>query len=159
MVTVLFVCLGNICRSPTAEGVMAALLEAEGLRDRIAIDSAGTGAWHAGEAPDRRATAAARRRGIHLSGQARRVRSTDFQKFDHIVAMDGQNLVDLRAMARDLDASAQLSLFRDFTEGGELGLDVPDPYYGGANGFETVLDICEAGCRGLLAHLRTTGGV
>ncbi len=159
MVSVLFVCLGNICRSPTAEGVMAALLEAEGLGDRIAIDSAGTGAWHAGEAPDRRSTAAARRRGVQLAGQARRVRSADFHEFDHIVAMDGQNLADLRAMARGLDGGAQISLFRDFVEGGERDLDVPDPYYGGANGFETVLDICDAGCRGLLAHLRTTCGV
>ena len=157
--SVLFVCLGNICRSPTAEGVMMALLEAEGLRDRISIDSAGTGGWHVGHPPDRRATAAARKRGIHLSGQARKVRAADFDQFDHIVAMDRQNLADLQALARGRDGGAQLSLFRDFTEEGEPGLDVPDPYYGGANGFETVLDICEAGCRGLVAHLRASGQV
>lgn len=141
---ILFVCLGNICRSPTAEGVTRKLAEARGLS--IEIGSAGTGAWHVGGPPDARMTEAAARRGVDLSSQrARQVSSDDFYRFTHIFAMDGQNLADLKAI-RPPDATAELALF--------LGKgDVPDPYYGGAEGFEDVLNLVEAGAAALLDRL------
>jgi protein-tyrosine phosphatase len=154
-VRVLFVCLGNICRSPTAEGVMRALVADAGLGEHIEIDSAGTGAWHIGEPPDRRASAAARERGIDLAGAARQVRASDFDEFDLIVAMDASNLADLRRAAPGEGARAKLVLLRDLdpaTAG--RALDVPDPYHGGARGFEQVLDLVEAACAALLVQLR-----
>jgi len=148
---VLFVCMGNICRSPTAEGVMAALLREEG-RDDVELDSAGTGGWHAGSPPDERATEAARRRGIVLEGAARQVRASDFADFDLLVAMDRDNRDDLLALAPDEQARAKVRLLRDYDEDADAP-DVPDPYYGGERGFEHVLDVVDAGCRGLLADL------
>jgi protein-tyrosine phosphatase len=152
----LFVCMGNICRSPTAEGVMRHLLREEGLEDEIVIDSAGTGAWHAGNPPDRRATAAARQRGIVLDGAARQVRPSDFEEFDLLLVADRENLADLRAIAPDDAARAKVRLLREFdpASAGAPDLDVPDPYYGGPDGFEDVLDLVEAACRGLLAEVR-----
>ena len=152
----LFVCMGNICRSPTAEGVMRHLLREEGLEDEIVIDSAGTGAWHAGNPPDRRATAAARQRGIVLDGAARQVRPSDFEAFDLLLVADRENLADLRAIAPDDAARAKVRLLREFdpASAGAPDLDVPDPYYGGPDGFEDVLDLVEAACRGLLAEVR-----
>jgi protein-tyrosine phosphatase len=152
---VLFVCLGNICRSPTAEGVMRALVRDAGLQERIAIDSAGTGSWHIGEAPDPRATAAARERGIVLEGAARQVRAQDFAEFDLIVAMDSSNLADLRHAAPDEAARERIVLLRDLdpaTAGQRL--DVPDPYHGGARGFEHVLDLVHDACAALLERVR-----
>jgi len=152
---ILFVCLGNICRSPTAEGVMRAFILDAGLQEHIEVDSAGTGSWHIGEPPDRRATAAARARGIVLEGAARQVGAADFAEFDLVVAMDASNLADLRRVAPDEAARAKLVLLRDLdpvTAG--AGLDVPDPYHGGARGFEHVLDIVQAACAALLARLR-----
>ena len=153
---ILFVCMGNICRSPTAEGVMRHLLREEGLEDEIVIDSAGTGAWHAGNPPDRRATAAARQRGIVLDGAARQVRPSDFEEFDLLLVADRENLADLRAIAPDDAARAKVRLLREFdpASAGAPDLDVPDPYYGGPDGFEDVLDLVEAACRGLLAEVR-----
>jgi protein-tyrosine phosphatase len=159
---VLFVCLGNICRSPTAEGTMRALVHEAGLETQIELDSAGTGSWHAGSAPDERATAAAARRGIALEGAARRVRDEDFDDFDLILAMDTENLENLRAMAGEQDSRrAKLRLLREFepgedaAEGGVAGeLDVPDPYYGAGDGFERVLDQVQAACTGLLEQIR-----
>ncbi len=153
---ILFVCMGNICRSPTAEGVMRRLVEDAGLADRITIESAGTGAWHAGEPPDRRATLAARRRGFALEGAARAVTPEDFRDFDLLIAMDRSNLGDLLAVAPDEDAAEKVRLLREFDprSAGAPDLDVPDPYYGGDRGFETVLDMVEAACRGLLDDLR-----
>src|SRR3954471_23362395 len=143
---VLFVCMGNICRSPTAEGVLRRLVREEGLEDRVEIDSAGTGGWHAGAPPDERATEAARRRGLDLAGAARQVEPADFERFDLILAMDRDNLAELRRLAPDDEARGKLRLL--------LGdRDVPDPYYGGERGFEDVLDLVEAGCRDLLAEL------
>ena len=150
----LFVCMGNICRSPTAEGVMRHLLREQGLEDEIQIDSAGTGAWHVGNPPDRRATAAARQRGIVLDGAARQVRTGDFEDFDLLLAADRENLADLRAIAPDAEARAKVRLLRSFDPAADGDLDVPDPYYGGADGFEDVLDLVEAACRGLLDALR-----
>ena len=154
MTSILFVCMGNICRSPTAEGVMRALVRDAGLEDRIELDSAGTGGWHAGEPPDARAAEAAGRRGIALAGAARQVTSEDFERFDLLVAMDRSNLRDLLAIAPDEDAAEKVRLLREFDPVADGDLDVPDPYYGGDRGFETVLDQVHAACRGLLAELR-----
>jgi protein-tyrosine phosphatase len=149
MTRVLFVCLGNICRSPTAEGVMRRLVAEQGLEDEIEIDSAGTGGWHVGAPPDKRATEAARRRGTTLEGAARRFDpATDFERFDLIVAMDAENRRDLLALAPDDDARAKVRMFLPGDR------DVPDPYYGGADGFERVLDLVEEAGRALLLELR-----
>ena len=154
----LFVCLGNICRSPTAEGVMRHLVREAGLEDEFEIESAGTGDWHVGRPPDARATAAARTRGIALDGSARQLASADFARFDHVLVMDRENLRDVRALAPDDEARAKVRLLREFDprSAGAPDLDVPDPYYGGDDGFDRVLDQVDAACRGLLAHVRTT---
>jgi protein-tyrosine phosphatase len=153
---ILFVCLGNICRSPTAEGVMRKLVREAGLADRIELDSAGTGSWHVGAPPDARATSAAATRGIELGGCARKLSPGDFERFDLILAMDRSNLADVRAAAPDHDARTKVRLLREFDpeSNGRVDLDVPDPYYGGAGGFDDVLDLVEAACRGLLDHVR-----
>ncbi|HEX5308905.1 MAG TPA: low molecular weight protein-tyrosine-phosphatase [Solirubrobacteraceae bacterium] len=155
---ILFVCLGNICRSPTAEGVMRRLVERTGLQDQIELDSAGTGAWHVGEPADPRARSAARARGIELDGVARQVEPEDFERFDMIVAMDSSNAANLRRIAADAEGRAKIRLLREFDSGsaGEADLDVPDPYYEGARGFEIVLDLVEAACEGLLARVRAS---
>ena len=157
-IRLLFVCMGNICRSPTAEGVMRGLLDEQGLEGSVEVDSAGTGDWHAGAPPDARATAAARSRGIALVGAARVFARDDFDDFDLILAADARNLRDLRAAA-PAGARADLHLLREFDPGsaGAPDLDVPDPYYGGDDGFEHVLDLVEAACRGLLDALRADG--
>jgi len=155
LVNVLFVCLGNICRSPSAEGVFRAYVEREGLSDHIAIDSAGTGNWHVGHSPDFRAQAAAKRRGIDLSElRARVARTEDFYRFDYVLAMDHENLSDLSRICPP-GRKDRLALFLDFAPA--LGQrQVPDPYYGGAQGFEHMLDLIEGGSRELLAHIRRT---
>ena len=156
---VCFVCLGNICRSPTAEGVFRHLLAEAGLTDAIVVDSAGTAAYHVGESPDRRSTATAWKRGIVLEGAARRFEKGDFARFDYVVAMDASNERNLHQLAPDDEAEAKIHLLRDFDPESPTGAEVPDPYYGGADGFETVVDICIAGCTGLLAHIRDQHGV
>jgi len=160
-VRILFVCLGNICRSPTAEGVMRSLVREAGLEDVVELDSAGTGAWHVGEPPDQRATAAARGRGVALNGAARQVTRADFDSFDLLLAMDEDNLRELSRLAPDEEAAARARLLREFDprarEAGDLA--VPDPYYGGDGGFEEVLDLVEVACRGLLDELRASGRV
>ena len=135
---------------------MRKLVADEGVEDRVEIDSAGTGGWHVGAGPDERATEAARRRGIPLSGCARRVEPADFERFDLILAMDRENLRDLRALAPTEDAAAKVRLLREFdpASDGAPELDVPDPYYGGPDGFDEVLDLVEAACRGLLDEVR-----
>jgi protein-tyrosine phosphatase len=158
-VALLFVCLGNICRSPTAEGVMRDLVERAGLQDSVLVDSAGTGAWHVGSPPDSRARAVARARGIALDGAARQVRGEDFLDFDLVLAMDSENLRDLRAMAPGEAERQKLRLLREFDPASAAAgdLDVPDPYYGAAGGFEEVLDLVQAACAGLLAEVRARG--
>jgi protein-tyrosine phosphatase len=153
---ILFVCLGNICRSPTSEGVMRALVREAGLEGSIELDSAGTGAWHVGNPPDERATETARARGIVLEGAAREVRRADFDDFDLVIAMDRKNLADLRRLAPDERARSRIKLLREFDPASVGGgdLDVPDPYYGGPRGFEDVLDLVHAACEGLLAQVR-----
>jgi protein-tyrosine phosphatase len=150
---ILFVCLGNICRSPTAEGVMARLVAEAGLAGRIELDSAGTGAWHIGELPDPRTREAARRRGIELSHRARQLRREDLERFDLLVAMDADNLRNMQRLAGPRPR-AGLHLLRSFDPTAPAGAIVPDPYAGGEAGFEEVLDICERACAGLLAHVR-----
>jgi protein-tyrosine phosphatase len=153
----LFVCLGNICRSPTAAGVMSHLVEEEGLTGEIEIDSAGTGTWHIGKPPDTRATHAARARGVVLEGEGRQVVPEDFERFDLLLCMDRENLVNVLALAPDENAREKVKLLREFDpEASASGdLDVPDPYYGGDDGFERVLDLVTHACEGLLKELRT----
>jgi len=149
-IAVLFVCMGNICRSPTAEGVFRHHAVAAGHADRLLIDSAGTHAYHVGEPPDRRAVAAAERRGVSLQDiYARRVSDEDFERFDHIIAMDEENLARLQEQAPR--HQSKVRLFLEFSSSGER--EVPDPYYGGAAGFERVLDLVEDASRGLLETL------
>ncbi len=151
-VSVLFVCMGNICRSPTAEGVFRYHVTEAGLGDRVMIDSAGTHAYHVGEPPDRRARAAAERRGMSLEGiRARRVTERDFERFDYILAMDEDNYLRLRDQSPP-EHHPKLRLFLEFANTSER--EVPDPYYGGAAGFERVLDLVEDASRGLLETLR-----
>ncbi len=153
MVNVLFVCLGNICRSPAAEAVFRSLVEREGLAGRIACDSAGTGSWHVGKAPDARMRAAAKGRGYDLESlRGRQVTARDFERFDYVLGMDGENLANLSILCPK-GREERLGRLLDFAP--EVGRrDVPDPYYGGADGFERVLDLVEAGARGLLADIR-----
>lgn len=148
-----FVCLGNICRSPSAEGVMLALVREAELEAWVSVDSAGTGDWHIGEPPDRRAQQAAASRGYDLSAlRARQIAAIDFERFDLVLAMDRANLAELRRRCPP-GQRHKLRLLMEFA-GGAREQEVPDPYFGGAEGFEHVLDLCETACRGLLAHLR-----
>jgi protein-tyrosine phosphatase len=153
-----FVCLGNICRSPTAAAVMAHKVRQAGLEDVIQVESAGTSGWHIGEPPDRRAVAEARRRGIPMTNAGKRFTRADFARYDLVLAMDAQNADDLRAIAPDAAARAKIRLLRSFAPGidptGDMA--VPDPYFGGDDGFTTVFDMIDAACAGLLEHLRTT---
>ena len=150
---VLFVCLGNICRSPTAEAVMRGLVEERGLSETIEIDSAGTGDWHIGKRADPRAIEAAARRGVELTSRARQVGEADFADFDLIVAMDRTNHENLVAIAGGDDSKVRL--LREY--GGDTDPDVPDPYFGGDDGFEEVLDIIERNCNLLLDDLENRG--
>jgi protein-tyrosine phosphatase len=163
-VRVLFVCLGNICRSPTAEALMRAKVRDAGLQRQIDIDSAGTGSWHVGEPPDPRAVRAARARGVELESYARQVGREDFEEFDLILAMDYDNLSVLERLAPEGRTSAELRLLREFEppnhrsdsdgSGRRAEMDVPDPYYGGGEGFDRVVELLEACCDGLLEELR-----
>lgn len=152
---VCFVCLGNICRSPTAEGVFRHLLAKHRDAGSFAVESAGTGAYHEGESPDRRSTATAARRGIPLAGAAARFDAEDFVRFDWVVAMDCANKSDLLARAPSAQDAAKVVLLREWDpdRDGPDDLDVPDPYYGGDSGFDDVLDICVRSCDALLSDL------
>lgn len=152
MIKVLFVCLGNICRSPTAHGVFQAMVEEQGLADRILVDSAGTAAYHVGNPPDSRSAATARKRGYDLSSlRARQAVESDFSDFDFILAMDESNLMNLRSL-KPHNYSGHLGLFLDFAP--EPEREVPDPYYGGDTGFEHVLSLIESASEGLLAQIK-----
>jgi len=151
-ISILFVCTGNICRSPSAEGVFRHCVEKAGLAARITSDSAGTHDYHVGEPPDPRTQAAARRRGYELGKlRARRVRGEDFEQFDYVLAMDEANLRHLERLC-PREHAHKLKLFLEF--GGGTPREVPDPYYGGPEGFERVLDLVERAAQGLLLHLR-----
>lgn len=153
MMRLAFVCLGNICRSPTAAAVMTQLVADAGLEDRISVESAGTSGWHIGDGPDPRTAAAARRRGIPMNHVAQQFTSEDFARFDLILAMDHENVATLRDIAPDAAAADRVRLLRDFDPGSPPDSIVPDPYYGGADGFEEVIDLTRAACQGLLDHL------
>ncbi len=151
-VSVLFVCLGNICRSPSAEGVFRSLVEKSGLEDSIKIDSCGTGDWHIGKAPDSRATQAARKRGIDISNlRARQFVAADLDGFDYVLVMDQQNLTDVTDIWHH-SGGTRPELFLGY--GRSRHQEVPDPYYGGPDGFEFVLDLIDEAGEGLLADIR-----
>lgn len=152
-ISVLFVCMGNICRSPTAEGVFRHVVTEAGLAEQILADSAGTHAYHIGQPPDDRSQTAAKRRGISLSDmRARRIQEDDFERFDYVVAMDRLNLHMLMEL-KEKGQPAEVGLFLQYANGSEE--EVPDPYYGGSAGFERVLDLVEAASRGMLETLRS----
>ena len=151
-VRILFVCLGNICRSPSAEGVFRRIAREHGLLDRLEVDSCGTGSWHIGKPPDARAMEAASRRGIDISDlRARQISEQDLDRFDYVLVMDRQNLADVRAIWRQ-NGGTEPELFLGYSKTGRD--EVPDPYFGGEDGFEQVLDLIEDAARGLIADIR-----
>ncbi len=151
----LFVCLGNICRSPTGEAVMARMVREAGLEEEVVVGSAGTSDWHAGSPPDARSTAAAAARGTTLAGAARQVTVADFEDWDLLLCADRRNAAVLLALAPDAAAAEKVRLLREFDPDSVAAgrVDVPDPYFG-EDGFEEVLDIVEAACAGLLEHVQ-----
>jgi protein-tyrosine phosphatase len=154
MLRLCFVCLGNICRSPIAEGVMRHLVQAAGLSHAFEVDSAGTAGYHAGELPDSRARAAGRRFGIEVGGRARQFKRADFERFDYVLAMDNSNLEDLSELAPSAAARENLHLLRSFDKSSPGGASVPDPYYGEDEDFDDVVRICLAACTPLLEQLQ-----
>jgi protein-tyrosine phosphatase len=152
---VLFVCLGNICRSPAAEGVFLQRLAAAGLQERYVVDSAGTGSWHVGKPADARMRSAAARRGIHLPSRARQLEAADLQRFDRILTMDADNLAAVQALARRSPQRQGLAVVEPLVRYCRRlsASEVPDPYFGGEEGFERVLDLLEDACDGLLMAL------
>jgi protein-tyrosine phosphatase len=159
VVRVCFVCLGNICRSPTAEGVFRHLVDQAGLRQAFEIDSAGTAGYHSGDSPDPRARAAGKRAGIAVGGQARQFTATDFERFDYVIAMDATNDQDLRRIAPSPEARNKIRLMRSFDPAAAAGAPIPDPYYGDEQGFDHVLELCLTACRHLLAEIRRDRGL
>lgn len=153
---ILFVCLGNICRSPAAHGIMQDLIDKNGLSDQFEIDSAGLYGGHAGDLPDYRMRQHAKRRGYQLNHISRPVRPSDFDKFDIIVAMDDSNYSRLKNMSPTPDSDKKIVRMIDYVKGFPQYHSVPDPYYEGAEGFEIVLDLLEDGCRNLLEDLTET---
>jgi protein-tyrosine phosphatase len=150
-----FVCLGNICRSPTAAGVMRHLVREAGLHDQVLVESAGTAGYHIGELPDRRARAEARRRGVDIDDPAQQFRREHFDTFDLVLAMDADNLRDLHRLAPTPEHREKVVLLRRFDPAAPDGAEVPDPYYGGDDGFRDVFDLVGAACAGLLDALVT----
>ncbi len=149
----LFVCLGNICRSPAAEGVFREIVREHNASDRFIIDSAGTGNYHIGQLPDRRMRVHARRRGLDLTHHCRQVDIEDFDNFDIIIGMDASNLANLRRMAPSVEAARKIHSMAEFFSPGARYDHVPDPYYEGAEGFELVLDLLADGCQNLYERL------
>jgi protein-tyrosine phosphatase len=156
-IRVCFVCLGNICRSPTAEGVMKHLIEEAGLAHAIEVKSAGTGSWHVGELPDPRTRAEALRRGVKLTSRARHFTQAVFAEADYVIAMDRQNQRDILRLVKSPDDERKVALLRSFARHTEH--DVPDPYYGQGDGFAHVYDVCHEACTALLAQLRAKHGL
>ncbi|MDE5641899.1 MAG: low molecular weight phosphotyrosine protein phosphatase [Muribaculaceae bacterium] len=152
-VRILFVCLGNICRSPAADGVMRSIVKENGQESRFLIDSAGTGGYHIGDLPDQRMRVHARRRGLELTHICRQVRESDFDNFDLIVGMDESNLRNLRRLAPTVEAEAKIVPMAAWVDAALRYDHIPDPYYDGAEGFETVLDLLQNGCQNLYNSL------
>ena len=153
-IKILFVCLGNICRSPAAEGIMQSLVEQDKLRHRILVDSAGTSGWHEGELPDERMRAHGRKRGYDFSSRSRKFLAEDFQGFDYIVVMDNDNYRNVERLAQTDTEKAKIHHMTKFSNKFHHN-EVPDPYYGGAHGFELVLDMLEDACQVLLEKIKT----
>jgi protein-tyrosine phosphatase len=156
---VLFVCLGNICRSPLAMGVFRQLVEEAGLAGRFEIDSAGTSSYHTGDPPDSRTVAVAARRGLRLEHAARQMQAADLERFDYVVVMDGANHGKVRRLQQQAPGRAEVRLLRSFDPQADGETDVPDPYFGGSDGFEDVHDMVERACAGLLQHIREEQGL
>jgi protein-tyrosine phosphatase len=157
--SVLFVCLGNICRSPLAEGVFHHLVQQAGIARHFHIDSAGTSGYHAGDPPDARTSSVARARGIELTSRSRQLLQEDLQDFDYLIVMDEDNRAGVERLARTRAPRAKVHLLREFDDEANGDLNVPDPYYGGPRGFEDVHDMVERSCRVLLDHLRERHGI
>ena len=155
---ILFVCLGNICRSPAAEGVFRKLIQDKGVANKFEVDSAGTGAWHVGEKADRRMRDSAMNRGVNLLSISRRIIPNDFHEFDFILTMDSDNLFNVKKMQKKIigDSKAKVEPILLYSKKNN-SLDVPDPYYGGEKGFEVVLDLLEEACEGFLTCLLKKG--
>jgi protein-tyrosine phosphatase len=153
-VRVCFVCLGNICRSPTAAGVLRHRLAEAGLDHLVEVDSAGTASYHVGDLPDSRARAEARRRGIDIDDLGRQFRAADLDTFDLVLAMDDENVAALLRLAETDDHRGKVRLLRSFDPDAPPGAAVPDPYYGADDGFAEVFDLVDAACQGLIVHLR-----
>ncbi len=152
-IRLLFVCLGNICRSPAAEGVMATVVEKYGLQDLIEVDSAGTSGWHEGELPDERIRIHGERRGYVFDSPARKFRDSDFKDFDYIFVMDRQNLSNILSLATDKEQTNKIHLMTEYLQQ-YVHDHIPDPYYGEASGFELVLDLLEDACEGILQTIK-----
>ena len=155
---VCFVCLGNICRSPTAEAILAHRLQFDDLGVHVEVESAGTGDWHVGHPADERERAEAERRGIAMTGSAQQFTEGDFDRFDIVLAMDSTNLETLRALAPTPEAAAKVHLLREFDPQAHGDLDVPDPYFGGQDGFVDVFDMVDRSITGLIGHIGSTRG-
>ena len=155
MIAVRFVCLGNICRSPLAQGVFEKLVQDEGLQNQIRITSAGTGNWHVGSPPDERMQKTANKYGVQLNSRGQQFQSSDFYDLDLILAMDQTNLMALEEISPDPKQTEKLRLFRSFDPEANGDLDVPDPYYGGGKGFEIVYRIVERTCPKILEFLKS----
>ncbi len=151
---ILFVCLGNICRSPAAEGIMEKIVKKNGLEDVIEVDSAGTSGWHEGDLPDERMRDHGERRGYNFSSRARKFRKSDFEEFDYIIVMDDNNYRNVKSLASNENHVAKIKHMADFLLQNKDHDYIPDPYYGGSSGFELVLDLLEDACEGLLQSIK-----
>ena len=158
-IRVLFVCLGNICRSPLAEAVFREEVRKAGLGDRVEIDSAGTSDYHIGDPPDPRTVRTAAARGVRMDHRARQLQRADFDRFDYILAMDASNLQRIRRLGDGRGHRAEVALLRAYDPEADDGAEVPDPYYGGERGFEDVHDIVERACRALLEQIVADHGI
>ena len=158
MINVLFVCMGNICRSPSAEAVMNGVIEKHNLQDKIKCDSAGTIGYHAGSPADQRMQIHAKKRGYNLTSISRQIRYDDLLNFDYILVMDSENMEDVRALESSGKFSDKISMMTDYAKNNNAD-SVPDPYYGGPQGFELVLDLLEDSCEGLLEHIKNNHGL
>lgn len=157
--SILFICLGNICRSPAAEGNMLHIVEKHGMEKEFRIDSAGVGGWHTGQLPDRRMRSHGAQHGYDFSSRARQFSRSDFGRFDHIIVMDHENYADITAMAQTPEEHRKIRMMTDFLRHHPGHSSIPDPYYGGDRGFELVIELLEDACEGLFEQLRTPSSV